>query len=129
MRTATASLPQHYGKTPCLLKIYEQPPESFQVLLGMLGVEAKTIRAPSLICELVHGATPSFRDLLRYSFAHGGKDGHPYPVARANHDRSVATLEDALRRAKMGEGERLAALRRLGSWEKAPRLRVTMSRG
>jgi hypothetical protein len=98
------------------LKTYEKQPQHFEALLGMAGVGAKTIRALSLISELVYGASPSYRDPVRYSFAHGGKDGHPYPVDRANYDRSIATLEQALRRARLGHKERLAALRRLASW-------------
>jgi hypothetical protein len=98
------------------LKTYERQPEDFEALLGMQGVGPKTVRALSLISELVYGIAPSFRDPVRYSFAHGGKDGHPYPVDRVIYDRSIGTLEDALRRAKLGDGERLAALRRLSSW-------------
>jgi hypothetical protein len=65
---------------------------------------------------LHYGRAPSFRDPVRYSFAHGGKDGHPYPVDRSNYDRSIATLEQALRRARLGDREKLAAPRRLASW-------------
>lgn len=98
------------------LKTYEGQPKDFEALLGMPGVGPKTIRALSLIAELVYGATPSFRDPVRYSFAHGGKDGHPYPVDRGGYDRSIATLEQALRRSRVGDREKLAALRRLASW-------------
>ena len=98
------------------LKTYEEQPPHFEALLGMPGVGPQTIRALSLVAELVYGATPSFRDPVRYSFAHGGKDGHPYPVDRANYDQSIATLEQALRRARVGDRERLLALRRLASW-------------
>jgi hypothetical protein len=69
------------------------------------------------MCELVYGSAPSFHDPVRYGFAHGGKDGHPYPVDRANYDRSIAILEYALRRAKLGDREKLAALRRPTTWE------------
>ncbi len=99
------------------LKTYEQQPDDFESLLGMPGVGPKTIRALSLMSELVYGSAPSFHDPVRFSFAHGGKDGHPYPVDRANYDRSIATLEHALRRAKLGDREKLAALRRLTTWE------------
>ena len=98
------------------LKTYEDKPQHFEALLGMPGVGPQTIRALSLVAELVYGATPSFRDPVRYSFAHGGKDGHPYPVDRANYDQSIATLEQALRRARVGDRERLSALRRLATW-------------
>lgn len=77
------------------------------------GVGQKTIRSLSLIAELVYGARPSWRDPARFSFAHGGKDGHPYPVGRHNYDRSVALLEEAVRKARIGERERVEALRRL----------------
>jgi hypothetical protein len=52
-------------------------------------VGAKTIRALALIAELLYGASPSFRDPARYSFAHGGKDGHPYPVEREGYFGSI----------------------------------------
>ncbi|MCX7806762.1 MAG: DUF763 domain-containing protein, partial [Planctomycetota bacterium] len=63
-----------------LLKTYARQPEDFEKLLGTEGVGPKTIRALALISELVHGAPPSFRDPARFSFAHGGKDGTPFPV-------------------------------------------------
>jgi len=110
-----------------LLKTYEERPQSFEGLLGMPGVGAKTIRALSLISKLVYGAAASFRDPVRYSFAHGGKDGHPYPVDRANYDRSITALEDALRRAKVGDREKLAAMRRLASWGETTRPSEGMS--
>ena len=97
------------------LKTYEQQPEDFEKLLGMRGVGPKTIRALSLLSELVYGAKVSFRDPVRYSFAHGGKDGHPYPVDRATYDRSIAAMERAIRQAKLGRREKLEAFRRLSS--------------
>ena len=82
----------------------------------MARVGAKTICSLTLISELVYWAAPSFRDPVRYSFAHGRNDGHPYAADWANYDSSNAVLEQALRRAKVGDTERLAALRRLASW-------------
>jgi len=101
------------------LKTYERQPENFEQLLGMKGVGPKTIRALALISELVYGADVSFRDPVRYSFAHGGKDGHPYPVDRLNYDRSIAILRKAIHQAKLGRREKLKALRRLASWAEA----------
>src|SRR4030065_654780 len=72
------------------LRTYEQPPEDFEQLLGMEGVGAKSIRALALVSELVYGAKASVRDPARFSFAHGGNDGHPYPVDREPHDRTIA---------------------------------------
>ncbi|MCS7173332.1 MAG: DUF763 domain-containing protein [Armatimonadetes bacterium] len=96
-----------------LLRTYEAQAPDFEHLLGIPGVGAKTLRALALLSELLTGVPLSWRDPARYSFAHGGKDGHPYPVDRTTYDRTVATLEDALRRARTGESDRLEALRRL----------------
>ena len=96
-----------------LLKTYEEKPENFEALLGMEGVGAKTIRALALISDLVYGAKASVRDPVRYSFAHGGKDGYPYPVDRETYDRSIETLHAAVSRARLGQRDKLDALRRL----------------
>ncbi|MCL4534326.1 MAG: DUF763 domain-containing protein [Bacteroidetes bacterium] len=103
--------PDRVKKT--LLRVYERQAPDFEVLLGIEGVGAKTVRALALIAELVYGVPASFRDPARYSFAHGGKDGHPFPVDRPTYDRSISVLEGALRRARLGDRDRLAALRRL----------------
>ncbi|HEX77032.1 MAG TPA: DUF763 domain-containing protein [Dehalococcoidia bacterium] len=103
-----------------LLAVHGCQPRDFEGLLGLPGVGPKTIRALSLISELVYGVPPSFQDPARYSFAHGGKDGHPYPVDRATYDRSIEVLATALRQAKLGNAEKLEALKRLrgaGFWE------------
>lgn len=99
-----------------LLRTYEAQVEGFEALLGLPGVGAKTLRALALLSELLAGAPPSWRDPARFSFAHGGKDGHPFPVDRETYDRTVAVLEEAVRKARLGRAERLEALRRLHSW-------------
>ncbi len=96
-----------------LLGIYQRQPEDFEQLLGLKGVGAKTIRALSLISELIHGVAPSCRDPARYSFAHGGKDGIPYPVDRETYDRSIELLAKALGRAKLDSNEKKRARQRL----------------
>ncbi len=95
------------------LSTYERKPEGFESLLGMEGVGAKTIRALSLISEIIWGVAPSFQDPARYSFAHGGKDGIPYPVDRKTYDRTTEILARAVRQAKLGNREEVEALRRL----------------
>lgn len=95
------------------LSTYERQPEHFEALLGMEGVGPKTIRALSLLGEIIYGVRPSFDDPARFSFAHGGKDGTPFAVDRETYDRSIEFLKDAVRRAKIGEPERLRALRAL----------------
>ncbi|MFQ5987980.1 MAG: DUF763 domain-containing protein [Dehalococcoidia bacterium] len=93
---------------------HERKPQSFEELIGLEGVGPKTLRALSLVAELVHGVPSSFRDPVRYSFAHGGKDGSPYPVDRETYDKSIEILALAVRKAKLGRGETAEALRRLG---------------
>ena len=108
--------PQRLSKI--FLSTYARQPENYEALLGMRGVGPKSIRALSLLSELVYGAPVSYRDPARYSFAHGGKDGFPYPVDRANYDRSIQALKRAISRAKLGRREEIEAFRRLSLWER-----------
>ncbi len=122
-KVQTLTLPSHHEVKPqnidlgrlerILVKVHEHEPQHFESLLSLEGVGPKTIRSLSLLAELIYGAQPSFRDPARFSFAHGGKDGHPYPVDRRNYDRSIGLLKEAVRKAKIGEREKLEALRRL----------------
>ncbi len=96
-----------------LVKIAEVCPNNFESLLGIKGVGAKTLRALSLIAEIIYGSRPSFRDPARFSFAHGGKDGHPYPVDRRLYDQSIEMLKEAVNAAKLGYSEKMKALKRL----------------
>jgi len=98
-----------------LVKTYDHQPQDFEELLGIAGVGPKAIRALALISELVYNAPASIRDPVRYSFAHGGKDGHPYPVDRRTYDQSIDILHRALTRARLGQREKLDAFRRLGT--------------
>ena len=99
-----------------LLNTYERQPQNFEQLLAFEGVGAKTLRALSLLSEIVYDVPVSLRDPARYSFAHGGKDGFPYPVDRKTYDKSIQILHAALERAKIGDTEKLAAFKRLKSW-------------
>jgi hypothetical protein len=123
-RLKTLSLPsRHYLSTSdlhpdslakILLSTYERQPSGFEELLGLKGVGAKTIRALSLISELVHGVAPSYRDPARYSFTHGGKDGIPYPVDRETYDKSIELLKRAVGKTKLGIREKSEVVGRLG---------------
>lgn len=95
------------------LSTYEHQPEDFEILLGLPGVGPKTVRALSLIAELVFDTPASRSDPVLFSYAHGGKDGFPYPVDRATYDRNIELLRTAVAQAKIGKTERLDALRRL----------------
>ncbi len=119
----TLSLPSHHYLSTedlhpdslkrIILSTYERQPEDFEHLIGLQGVGAKTLRALSLISELVHGVAPSYRDPARYSFAHGGKDGIPYPVDRQTYDQSIELLRKAIHRSKIGLKDKRDAEARL----------------
>jgi uncharacterized protein len=81
--------------------------------LGIKGVGPATIRSLALIGELLYGEKPSFNDPARYSFAHGGKDGIPYPVDRENYTKSILYLKKAVSKAKIGDNSKLKLLKRL----------------
>jgi uncharacterized protein len=91
----------------------ESGPQDFPELLLTPGLGARTLFALSLVAELLYGAPSRFTDPARFSFAHGGKDGHPFPVPLAVYDETLRVLRAAVGRAKLGEDERLGALRRL----------------
>lgn len=98
-----------------LTTAYEAQPQNYEQLLGLKNVGMKTVRALALLAEVVHGAGASCRDPARFSYAHGGKDGHPYPVDRSTYDQSIQVLRDAIRRAKVGDRDRLEAFKRLNN--------------
>src|SRR6059058_5223955 len=98
----------------------ENGPKDFADLLLQPGVGARTVEALAAVAEIVHGAPCRFADPARFSLAHGGKDGHPFPVPLRVYDRTISVLKDAVAQAKLGREERLGALRRLD--EQARRL-------
>ncbi len=106
--------PKYFYKV--LLKTYEQLPQNFENLLQIEGIGPKTLRALALIGELIYGAKPSFRDPARYSFAHGGKDGFPFPVDKKTYEASIGFLETAIRKAKIEENDRFKMLRKLSNF-------------
>jgi len=99
-----------------LLRTYETAPADFEALLSIKGVGAKTLRALALTAELIYGTRASLKDPARYSFAHGGKDGTPYPVDRATYDKTIEVMRHALNRAKIDRNEKLQAFRRLAGF-------------
>jgi uncharacterized protein len=108
-----ASDPHPDSLSKIILSAYERQPEDFEKLLGLSGVGARTIRALSLISELVHGVAPSYTDPARYSFAHGGKDGIPYPVDRKTYDKTIEILVKAINKTKLGISDKQQAFKRL----------------
>jgi uncharacterized protein len=120
-----------------LTSAHEQNPRDFEALLGIEGVGPATVRSLALLAEIIFQAPPSHRDPTAskhigndrgrddthgaavprrwadYSYAHGGKDGTPFPVDRDTYDRNIAVLTDAVRKARLGQNDKFEALRRL----------------
>ena len=99
-----------------LVKTYERAPEDFESLLGIDGVGPKTLRALALASELVHGTAATLRDPARFSFAHGGKDGTPFPVDKITYDKTIEILNKAINRSAIDRSEKLKAFRRLADF-------------
>jgi hypothetical protein len=98
-------------------------PRDFTGLLQIPGVGARTVQALAMVAEVLHGAPCRFTDPARFSLAHGGKDRHPFPVPTRVYDHTIGVLKAAVRNAKLGREEQLAAIRRLD--EQARRLERT----
>jgi uncharacterized protein len=92
---------------------HNRGPIDFADLLLTPGVGPRTVFALALVGEVVHGAPSRFSDPARFSLAHGGKDGHPFPVPLRVYDDTIRVLKDAVARAKIGNADRLSAIRRL----------------
>ena len=117
------SLPYHHdlgriskSTSLALINAYEIQPENYEELLSIRGIGPKAIRSLALISQLIYGKEPSWEDPAKFSFAHGGKDGIPYPVDRKLMDSSTGMLRNALENAKIGDKERLHALKRLNDF-------------
>ncbi len=100
-----------------LVSVHEANPEDYESLILSKGAGKATIRGLALLAELLFGTPPSFTDPVRYSFAYGGKDGHPYPVDRLRYDKTIALLRDIVERLKIDHTERYKALKRLARFE------------
>jgi hypothetical protein len=118
-------MPEHHDVRPkdvilrrlhgALAAAADAGPSDFAELLLVPGVGARTVHSLALVSEVVHGAPHRFADPARFSLAHGGKDRHPYPVPVKVLDETIGVLKSALTSAKLGNDERLDAIRRLDS--------------
>ena len=97
----------------------ERDPRDFTDVLMTPRVGARTVAALALVAEVVHGAPCRFSDPARFSLAHGGKDGHPYSVPLDVYDETIRVLKSAVNRAKLGNRDRLHAIRRLDAEARA----------
>jgi len=91
----------------------EQSPQNFEQLLSLKGVGPKTIRALSLVSEIIYGAKPSYEDPARYSFSVGGKDGTPFFVERNIYDKLLNIMEKGIKKSKISIREKVEAQKRL----------------
>jgi len=92
---------------------YEKQLRDFANLLLLENLGPRTLQSLALIAEVVHGTPTRFSDPARFSFAHGGKDGHPFPVPLKTYDESLSVLRLALQQAKVGHTEKLSGFNRL----------------
>ncbi len=108
---------ENFSKSRYLEKILERvcafKPQSYENLLSLQGVGPKTIRALSLVAEVIYGARPSYQDPARYSFAHGGKDHVPYSVDRSVYDKTIKIIEKGIKKSQLSLREKEKALNRL----------------
>jgi len=92
---------------------FEQHPNNFEELLLLNGVGPRTIQSLTLVSEVIHGTPSRFKDPARFSFAHGGKDGHPFPVPVKVYDETIQTLQTAVHKAKLGANDKAEAIKKL----------------
>lgn len=92
---------------------YDQDLRDFESLLLLEGLGPRTLQSLTLVSEVIHGTPSRFKDPARYSFAHGGKDGHPFPVPTKVYDETIATLRHAVNRAKIGHSDKQRAIKSL----------------
>ncbi|MDP2924736.1 MAG: DUF763 domain-containing protein [Nanoarchaeota archaeon] len=105
--------PKISGDLNLMLKAYEQKPEDYEELVLIRGMGAKNLRALAMISHLVYGTPISWRDPVKYSFAHGGKDGWPEPVDQVRFNDSIGFLKNTIKDLKINNKERQQVLKRL----------------
>jgi hypothetical protein len=92
---------------------HEKRPADFEDLLLLEGLGPRTLQSLALVSEVIHGTPSRFKDPARFSFAHGGKDGHPFPVPTRVYDETLGVLQTAIHKAKLGNNEKNEAIKRL----------------
>jgi uncharacterized protein len=129
VRDLCLSMPSHHEVCPVgvdlkrlgavLAVAYERNLQDFASLLLLEKLGPRTLQSLALIAEVVHGAPVRFSDPARFSFAHGGKDGHPFPVPLKTYDASISVLRTALDAARAGDRDKLDGMRRLDQFVRA----------
>ncbi|EEI93658.1 hypothetical protein HMPREF0765_0810 [Sphingobacterium spiritivorum ATCC 33300] len=87
--------------------------QHFEQLLLLKGMGPRTLQSLALVSEVIHGSPSRFRDPARFSFAHGGKDGHPFPVPITVYDDTIQTLQNAIQRSRLGNSDKSQAIKSL----------------
>ena len=123
MREVSIILPNHHEVKAedvnlkrlgaALLLAHETNVTDMESLLLLEGVGPRTLQSLTLVSEVIHGTPSRFSDPARFSFAHGGKDGHPFPVPTSVYDETVEVFDKAIRQARLGNKEKSDALKNL----------------
>jgi hypothetical protein len=92
---------------------HDNPVRDMESLLLLEGVGPRTIQSLTLVSEIIHGTPSRFSDPARFSFAHGGKDGHPFPVPITIYDESIRILDKAVQKSRLGDHDKSDALKNL----------------
>jgi hypothetical protein len=92
---------------------HENQVQNFEELLLLQGVGPRTLQSLTLVSEVIHGTPSRFSDPARFSFAHGGKDGHPFPVPTKTYDETIHIMETAIQKAKIGASDKKEAIKNL----------------
>lgn len=98
-----------------LRKLADKKPANYEEMLSERGVGPKTVRALSLVSEVIYGAKPSYEDPARYSFAHGGKDSTPYTVDKTTYDKTIEIMKEVVRKTHLSPLEKDELLRSLAA--------------
>ena len=96
-----------------LATAYNNQPQDFESLLLTPGLGPRTLQSLALVSEVIYGTPSRFTDPARFSFAHGGKDGHPFPVPLKIYDESIRILRDSIEKSKLGYKDKSDCIRRL----------------
>lgn len=94
---------------------HEKRPADFEELLLLEGMGPRTLQSMALVSEVIYGTSSRFTDPARFSFAHGGKDGHPFPVPVKVYDETIKVLTKAVQQAKVGQSDRLHAIQQISA--------------
>jgi hypothetical protein len=106
-------------------EIYDFQPKNYEELIGLKGVGPNTIRALALVSELVYGDKPSWTDPVKFTFAHGGKDGVPFEVDRPTYSYTIDFLREAINMAEIENRNKLQILNRLRNLPRLIKIRET----